>query len=109
MSRAKGNLAETKASKFLLNSGFSILERNFYSRFGEIDIIATKDEVLHFIEVKSGLDYESAVQNITPQKLSRLIRTGDVYMKKNVLDVSFVYDAIIVTPKNIEYIGNITL
>lgn len=109
MSRAKGNLAEDKACKFLFDNGYRIIERNFYSRFGEIDIIASKDEVLHFIEVKSGLDYESAVQNITPKKLSRLIKTGDIYMKKNSLDITFVYDAIIITPKNIEYIGNITL
>ena len=109
MSRAKGNLAEDKACEFLLNSGFLIVEKNFYSRFGEIDVIATKDEVLHFIEVKSGLDYESAIQNITPQKLSRLIKTGNVYLKKNVLDVDFVYDAIVVTPKNIEFVENITL
>ena len=109
MSRAKGNLAEDKACEFLLNNGFLIIERNFYSRFGEIDIIATKDEVLHFVEVKSGLDYESAIQNITPQKLSRLIRTGDVYLKKNALDVDFVYDAIVVTPKAIEFVENITL
>ncbi len=109
MSRVKGNLAEDKACEFLLNNGFSIVERNFYSRFGEIDIIATKDEVLHFIEVKSGLDYESAIQNITPQKLSRLIKTGNVYLKKNKLDVDFVYDAIVVTPKAIEFVENITL
>lgn len=83
MSRAKGNLAEDKACGFLYENGFSVIERNFYSRFGEIDIIALKDEVLHFIEVKSGLDYESAIQNITPKKLSRLIKTGDVYLKKN--------------------------
>ena len=109
MSRAKGNLAEDKASDFLLQNGFMIVERNFYSRFGEIDIIATKDEVLHFVEVKSGLDYESAIQNITPKKLSRLIRTGNVYLKKNVLDVDFVYDAVVVTPKAIEFVENITL
>jgi len=109
MSRAKGDLAEERACRFLDDNAFSIVERNFYSRFGEIDIIASKDEVLHFIEVKSGLDYESAIQNITPTKLSRLIRTGDVYMKKNSLDISFVYDAIVVTPKNIEYVENITL
>ncbi len=78
MSRAKGNLAEDTACGFLYDNGFTIIERNFYSRFGEIDIIATKDEVLHFIEVKSGLDYESAIQNITPKKLSRLIKTGNV-------------------------------
>ena len=83
MSRAKGNVAEDKASEFLLGLGFTIEERNFYSRFGEIDIIAVKDEVLHFIEVKSGLDYESAIQNITPTKISRLVKTANVYMKKN--------------------------
>ncbi|WP_294960696.1 YraN family protein [Sulfurimonas sp.] len=109
MSRAKGNLAEDKACKFLDENGFMIIERNFYSRFGEIDIIATKDEVLHFVEVKSGLDYESAIQNITPQKLSRLLRTGDVYMKKNSLDVDFMYDAIIVTPQDVELVDNITI
>ena len=109
MSRAKGNLAENRASEFLLNSGFLIIERNFYSRFGEIDIIATKDRVLHFIEVKSGLDYESAVQNITPTKLSRLIRTGDVYMKKNGFAGDFEYDAVVVTPQEVLYIENITI
>jgi putative endonuclease len=109
MSRTKGNLAEDKACEFLDENGFMIVERNFYSRFGEIDIIASKDEVLHFIEVKSGLDYESAIQNITPQKLSRFIKTTHIYMKKNSLDVDFVIDAIIVTPKGVEMIENITL
>ncbi len=109
MSRAKGNIAEEKACEVLLNHGYMIVERNFYSRFGELDVIATKDNVLHFVEVKSGLDYESAVQNITPKKLSRLIKTGAVYMKKNALDVDFTYDAIIITPKDIQMIENITL
>lgn len=109
MSRAKGNAAEDRASEFLLDMDFLIIERNFYSRFGEIDIIAIKDEVLHLIEVKSGDDYESAVQNITKKKLSKIIKTGYVYMKKSKLDILFVYDAIIVTPNKISYIENITL
>lgn len=109
MSRAKGNIGEDKACAFLFEQGFTIVERNFYSRFGEIDVIASKDGVLHFVEVKSGLDYESAVQNITPRKLSRLIKTGNVYIKKNNLDLFFVYDAVIITPKEIGLIENITL
>jgi len=109
MSRAKGNIAEDKASKFLQDKGFIIIDRNFYSRFGEIDIIATKDAVLHFIEVKSGLDYELAIQNITPTKLSRFIKTTNVYIKKNSLDTDFMIDAIVVTPKQIWHIENITL
>ena len=109
MSRAKGNIAEDRAEKFLYGSGFTTLERNFYSRFGEIDLIVLKDSVIHFVEVKSGLDYESAVQNITKTKISRLIKTAHIYMKKNSLDVDFVFDAVIITPKNIEFVENITL
>ncbi len=109
MSRAKGNIGEDKACQFLDENGFLIIERNFYSRFGEVDIIASKDEVLHFIEVKSGLDYESAIQNITPSKLRKFIRTVNVYLKKNALDVDFMIDAVVVTPKNVEIVENITL
>jgi putative endonuclease len=109
MSRFKGNLAEDKAVKFLYKNGFMVVERNFYSRFGEIDIIASKDEVLHFIEVKSGLDYESAIQNITPSKLNKFIKTVNVYLKKNALDVNYMIDALVVTPKDVLMVENITL
>lgn len=109
MSKAKGNIAEDKASIFLQENGFLIIERNFYSRFGEIDIIASKDEVLHFIEVKSGLDFELAIQNITPAKLNKFIKTLHVYMKKNTLNADFMIDAIVVTPSEIQIVENITL
>ena len=109
MSRAKGNIAEDKAALFLEDNGFFIVERNFYSRFGEIDIIASKDEVFHFIEVKSGLDYESAIQNITPSKLSKFTKTVNVYLKKNSLNIDFMIDAVVVTPQNIDLLENITL
>ena len=109
MSRAKGNIAEDNACKFLLDNNYMIIERNFYSRFGEIDIIATKDKVLHFIEVKSGIDYEVAIQNLTKTKLSRFIRTCDVYLKKNFYDLDYMIDAIIVTPDDIVMVENITL
>ena len=109
MSRAKGNIAEAKAVEYLKECGYLIVEQNFYSRFGEIDIIAIKDDILHFIEVKSGVDYESALQNITSRKLSRIIRTLNVYLKKNALDVSYCIDAILVSENSIELIENITL
>ena len=109
MSRKKGSQAEEKAVDFLEKNGFAIVERNFYSRFGEIDIIASKDGVLHFVEVKSSLDFESAIANITPAKLQKLIKTALVYMKKNALDMDYSFDAVIATPKSIELIQNITM
>ena len=109
MSRAKGNLAEVKAVAYLQARGFYIIEQNFYSRFGEIDIIAQKDGVLHFIEVKSAFNFEQAISNITPKKLSRIIKTVYVYMKKTASNADYEIDAIIVTLTDIEHIENITL
>jgi len=109
MSRAKGNVAEERACGFLYDHGYTVLERNFYSRFGEIDIIATKENILHFIEVKSAEDYELAIQNITPRKLSRLIKTAQIYMSKNSFDADFSFDAVIVAQNQIEILENITI
>ena len=109
MSRAKGNIAEERASNFLEENGFVIIEKNFYSRFGEIDIIASKNEVYHFIEVKSGLDFESAIQNVTPSKLNKIVKTLNVYLKKNSINTDFMIDAIVVTPSEIQMIENVTL
>ncbi len=105
MSREKGNFAEDRACSFLSELGFIIVERNYYSRFGEIDIIATKDQVLHFVEVKSGMG--EPIYNITPSKLSKIIKTAQIYMSKKRLDIDFCFDALIVG-EDIELIENIS-
>jgi len=48
-----GNFGEKIAAEFLIRQGFDILQTNFASRFGEIDIIAQKEGRLYFIEVKT--------------------------------------------------------
>ncbi len=50
---SKGNYGEQLATDFLVNAGFEILERNFRYKRAEIDIIARKDDVLVFAEVKA--------------------------------------------------------
>ena len=108
MSRAKGNIAEECAAIFLHDSGFSVLERNFYTRFGEVDIVAQRDGVIHFVEVKSGEGFEP-VYNITPRKLSRVIKSAQSYMKQKRLDCPYCIDALILKGKKIEFIENITV
>ena len=93
--RKIGNIAEEKACEYLQNKGYKIIERNFYTKFGEIDIIAFKDDVFHFVEVKSGKTFEP-VFNITPSKLKRIIRSAEVYIKQNKIDSAFCIDAVIV-------------
>lgn len=107
--KAKGNLAEDKGCEYLRAKGFRIIDRNVYNRFGEIDIIAIRDNVLHFVEVKSAMSYEQAVNNITASKLQKLNRTIQTYLQKKKFSLDYCVDALIVTGDGIEWIENITL
>ncbi len=105
MSTVKGKLGEDRAISFLEDRGFLVIERNFYSRFGEIDLIASRDGVLHFVEVKSG-EYDPIYQ-ITPRKLSKILKTVQIYLSKKRIYCDYVVDAVIVED-DIELIENIT-
>ena len=105
----KGDYFEDKAAAYLKDIGFEIVQRNYYAKkLGEIDIIALKSDVYHFVEVKSGDSFE-AVYNITPQKLYKLYRSIDFYLKQKNLDVAYCVDAIIFAGEELEYLENITL
>lgn len=110
MSREKGNFAEKRAISFLEELDFKIIEQNFYAKkLGEIDIIATKNSIYHFCEVKSAPDYETAISNITYSKLSKIKRSVDYYIQTKKLDISYCIDAIIVTDESVDFIENITI
>jgi putative endonuclease len=110
MSKQKGDVAEKKAVALLEDLGYKIIEQNFYAKkLGEIDIIAVKNNIYHFCEVKSANDYEVAVNNITPSKLSKIKRSLSYYLQIKKLDVAYCVDAIIVTDSSIDLLENITL
>ncbi|MEJ2468452.1 MAG: YraN family protein [Campylobacterales bacterium] len=109
MSRAVGDAAEQKAVEFLRTEGFRIVDRNVSSRFGEIDILAMRDDVLHVIEVKSAPTYEQAANNITPAKIRKILMTAEAYMKKHRLDIDYALDAVIVSGGRCELLENVTL
>jgi putative endonuclease len=106
-----GDQSETLATQFLEQEGFVILERNYFARkLGEIDIIAQCDDVLHFIEVKSGKsDSFDPVYNVTPAKLRKVINSAHYYLKVKQLDMAFSIDALIVRGDEVEFIENVTL
>ena len=110
MSREKGDFAEKRAISFLTDLNFMIIETNFYAKkLGEIDIIAKKDDVYHFCEVKSAQTFELAVQNLTKSKLSKIKRSVDYYLQIKKLNVAFCIDAVIVNDDSIEILENITM
>jgi putative endonuclease len=109
MSKSKGAYFEAKAIDFLISNGYDFIEKNFYARkLGEIDIIVRKNNIYHFVEVKSGENFE-AIYNITPTKLHKLLRSVEYYLKIKKLDVAYCIDAIIFAGEELEYLENITL
>ena len=107
MSLEVGLEAEAKASAYLKQDGYKILTQNFHSKFGEIDIIAYKDDVLHFCEVKFSKAYDP-ITRITPSKMAKIIKTINYYLLTHPNSFDYQIDAILVTPKNIEIIKNIS-
>ena len=82
-----GNLGEEIAKNFLIKRGFKIMETNYhYSRAAEVDIIALKNNILHFIEVKtrSSEKFGTPYEAVTQKKL-RLIYSGAMYYIQNVV------------------------
>lgn len=108
MSRLKGSIAENLAVEFLKNNGFSIVDRNYYARYGEIDIIAIKDSIYHFIEVKSGQNFEPLL-NVTQKKLDKIIKSIHIYLINNDLDVIFCIDIITIKNDKIEFFENVSM
>ncbi len=103
-----GKNGEKRGEEYLIEQGFMIVERNFHSRFGEIDIIAKKDGVLHFIEVKYSKKY-NPIYNITPQKLQKILKTIDNYILRHSCNIPYQIDALIIQDREIEFLENISI
>ena len=107
-----GNWGENRAAEFLEANGFVIIERNFRSRFGEIDIIAEKEAVIHFIEVKtrSTSSFGSPFDAINSKKLKHILKTAQFYMLSKKLRSKFIsIDAIGILNNQIEFIQGINV
>jgi putative endonuclease len=77
-----GRSGEDLATIFFEGKGFYILERNWRSRRNEVDIIASKKDTLHFIEVKTrtSLDIEYPESSVKRKKLKNLKEAAEVYL-----------------------------
>ena len=106
--RSVGEEAEIRACEYLMKKGCRIIERNFYTRMGEIDIIAEKAGVFRFVEVKSGRTFEP-VYNITPAKLDRIVKSAQTWLKKHEVRAPWQIDAVIVKGDDIEWLENVTI
>lgn len=95
--RKTGDAGEDLAAEYLTKNGYKIIERNHWRPWGEIDIVAEKDKILYFIEVKTlvrygsighfgGDDFDELPEaNVTPAKQKKLKKIIATYLNaKNV-------------------------
>lgn len=76
-----GELGESYAESLLKKSGYKILEKNFRSKFGEIDIVAIHQGTLVFVEVKTRTSwrYGKPEEAVTLKKLAKIERVGEFF------------------------------
>ncbi|NLW22267.1 MAG: YraN family protein [Tissierellia bacterium] len=95
--REKGLLGENIAINYLKSKGYIVIDRNYRTKIGEIDIIAIKSNYLVFIEVKtrSSTNYGYPYEFVNMKKQERIIKSSYIYMnQKDLLDFQPRYDII---------------
>lgn len=77
-----GSRGEGLARRYLSRKGFRILDRNWRTRLGEIDLVCRDRDTLVFVEVKarSGADFGRPYEAVGPVKQSRLRRLAEEYI-----------------------------
>ncbi|MCD4817642.1 MAG: YraN family protein [Candidatus Cloacimonetes bacterium] len=75
---------ESQAASYLISVGYEIISKNYFSAYGEIDIIASKDKILSFIEVKTrnkkNISFDQALNSVTRSKQKKIKNTADIFL-----------------------------
>ena len=105
----EGVIAEDTALDYLRDQGLILVQKNFHSRFGEIDLIMMDGIITVFVEVRkrySGID--SAIESVTPSKQRKLIKAAEYYMLKSGFDIACRFDLIAMDKNSqIQWLKNI--
>jgi len=104
----KGNRGENIASEYLLKKGYTILHRNWRHKQREIDIIATQNNILHFIEVKtrSSNKFGLPEQSVNQYKMNALKKAAEAFLLQQTewKQIQFDVIAITINKNNVEEI-----
>ena len=94
--REIGAQGETFAAQILQEQGMKILSRNYYTPYGEIDLIARKGPYIVFVEVKTRKDesFAAAREFVTPAKQERVRKTAMLWLQQNDVDLQPRFDVI---------------
>lgn len=91
-----GKEGESIARMYLMQNGYEIIDQNYRCQKGEIDLIALKDDLIVFIEVKTrqSKEIQDPLLSVTKRKQKLIIKTADAYIKENDIDLEARFDII---------------
>ncbi len=91
-----GKFAELKATEYLRKKHYKLIDFNYTSPFGEVDIIAKKRKIIAFIEVKMRNENSiaSPKEFVDYSKQQKIIATAELYLSKNPTDLQPRFDVI---------------
>lgn len=101
-----GQNAEAAAADFLRSKGYTILEQNYTTRYGEIDIVASHEDTLVFIEVKARRSrrWGEAREAVNGRKQKKIIGTATHYLKQHCIhDTRIRFDVVGVREENAQF------
>ena len=104
-----GQYGEDQAARFCRENHLKIIKRNYRCRAGEIDIVARKDDVLHFIEVKNRThDLIPGRYAVNTNKQRHIRQAAQTYLMQHDLtgDCLVSFDLIEITDGNLEFLEN---
>lgn len=108
--RRTGALREEQAVSYLRKQGYEILERNYWCRFAELDVVAREGDYLCFVEVKYRRNdrYEAPAGVVSQKKVRKICRASQFYMReKRILpDTPVRYDVVMIIGEDIHLIRN---
>jgi len=108
--RKTGKAGEDLAVEYLESRGVSILQRNFYTRFGEIDIVGSFEGYIVFLEVKFRADDKCGdpAEAVGANKIRRIVSAARYYLYKNRIseDSPIRFDVIAITGDKVNWIQN---
>lgn len=108
--RAAGASKELLATRYLIDNGYTVLERNFRIKTGEIDIIAKKDGCLVFVEVKyrSSRKYGYAIEAVNYRKQQIIRQVALIYMatRYQSCDIPCRFDVIAIDGDAVTHVKN---
>src|SRR5205823_14655226 len=98
-----GVSAESRAAAFLMAKGYRILEKRFRTRYGEIDIIARRRNLVAFIEVKARASLEEAAYAVTARQQVRIVAAAQAWLMAHPehADFDLRFDAVLIAPRRL--------